>query len=90
MKTGASNFRLGTYYWVQYPVGAFPKDGYNNEKIILYSNMLSWCEQTYGPSLYEKDGYNSRWFNASGRFFFRKEPDRMLFLIKWAGRETKN
>lgn len=50
-----------------------------------WEDMLAWCVQTFGPT--PEDGIwtpGSRWYVNNAKFWFRKEEDKMLFLLKWS------
>jgi hypothetical protein len=35
---------------------------------------LNWCKATFN---------NDTWFERDGRYYFRKEEDRTMFILKW-------
>jgi hypothetical protein len=49
-----------------------------------WDDMVAWCVQTFGPT--PSDGIwtpGSRWYVNNAKFWFRKEEDKMLFLLRW-------
>jgi hypothetical protein len=47
--------------------------------------MVEWCVEVYGPT--PKDGVwtpNSRWYVNNAKFWFRKESDMTMFIIRWS------
>lgn len=76
------NFRIeietGTVYDKIYHV-AKPLNAHDK-----WSGMMSWMIETFGPTA--KDGVwtaGERWYVNNARFWFREEPDLVLFLIRW-------
>ena len=50
-----------------------------------WNDMLAWCVETLGPS--PSDGIwtpGAPWYANNSKFWFRKEEDKMLFLLRWS------
>ena len=60
-----------TYKWVSLAVTEENK--YSDLKTAPYD----WCKEQYG-----KEGV--RWFEKQGKFFFKDERDRTMFILRWA------
>lgn len=43
---------------------------------------LNWCKRTFGES-YNHLTDQCFWFERDGRYYFRKEEDRTMFILKW-------
>ena len=68
------------YYTVQPLFGADAHTWFAKEWYM----MEEWCVETFGPT--PVDGIwtpGSRWYANNAKFWFRKEEDRTLFLLKW-------
>lgn len=54
-------------------------------KGIPWNDMEVWCKETFGPTpdvgMWEP---SARWYMNGGRFWFREEKDRMLFVLRWS------
>jgi hypothetical protein len=52
--------------------------------IETWRTMMEWMVATFGESaefgVWEP---NARWYADNGKFWFRTEEDRILFLLKW-------
>lgn len=47
-----------------------------------WAAMEPWLIETFGPGGWWEP--KSRWVGSSQRYWFRKEADRMLFILKWS------
>ena len=45
--------------------------------------MVDWCAETFGPVSDVWDKELGCWYVNNGKFWFRKESDRVLFLMRW-------
>lgn len=45
--------------------------------------MYDWCRESYGETTTRFDTVH-RWYYNSGQFWFRDEPDRTFFLLRWS------
>lgn len=65
-----------TYYCVE-PVGG------------NWTMMVEWAKTTYGEPAEVWEAHNfmwpdcGRWYMNSGKFWFRDEKDRTMFILKW-------
>ena len=49
---------------------------------IYFGEIIRWCIDQFGQ---EGPGHpNDRWTEYQGRFTFRDEQDRMLFVLRWS------
>lgn len=44
----------------------------------LKSEHYKWAQATFGPET------NETWFERDSRFYFRKESDQTMFVLRWA------
>lgn len=49
-----------------------------------FQSIESWCKETLGPVGDPWDPAPARWYYNNSTFFFLKESDLTLFLIKWS------
>ena len=73
----------GTVYGAQYYTVAPPMAG------VSWREMEAWCEATFGASTGSiwGGGTNApgeRWYQNNAKFWFRKEKDLTLFILKWS------
>jgi len=50
-----------------------------------WDDMMKWCLDTFGST--PSDGIwtpSARWYANNAKFWFRKEEDKMLFLLRWS------
>ena len=52
------------------------------EGIVTDPRWLVWCERTFGPSTWARP--DSVWREYLGCFYFKREEDATLFLLRWA------
>lgn len=74
----------GARYWVVHPVPEWDLAG-DWGSIHKWDRMVEWAVKTFGPT--PEDGVwvsGQRWYVNNARFYFRNEPDRDWFLLKWA------
>lgn len=50
----------------------------------VWKDLESWCEQTFGPVGDPWTPAADRWYYNGGKFFFKRDSDLTLFLIKWS------
>ncbi len=75
---------FGSRYYVVTPSTQWIMTGSEPPYKGRWDELIDWCKETYGPT--PADGIwtpNARWYVNNGKFWFRKESDRMLFLAKW-------
>lgn len=49
-----------------------------------WNEMVEWCVEAYGPT--PRDGVwtpSARWYINNAKFWFKKESDLTLFLLRW-------
>jgi len=73
LETGYAKNQPNWPYWVQ------PR--YYN--VTEMYNMDLWVRATFGDTTWE-DIDKGRWVGSDRKYWFRKESDRTLFLLKWA------
>jgi hypothetical protein len=71
METGEAGGWGMTYRWVSLPVTQQNK--YQNTTELA----TEWCIEKWGTE-------GVRWFEKKGRFYFREEYDRTMFILRWA------
>lgn len=49
-----------------------------------HNQLLDWCIKNYGPSGDVWSVNAERWYANSGGFFFRKESDLTMFILRWS------
>jgi hypothetical protein len=67
-------YRTAKFYTVE-PVGG------------NWTNMEIWCTKTFGPAddVWDFKMLNvGRWYMGIGRFWFRNEADRTVFVMRWS------
>ena len=69
--TGYSENQPNWPYWVQ------PQ----YYSITEMYNIELWVRETFGDIFWADEG---RWVGSDRKYWFRKESDRTLFLLKWA------
>jgi hypothetical protein len=67
----------GTIYGARYYTA---KPGWNQNWLPI----LDWCAKAFGPIADVWDKELGRWYANNGKFWFRKESDRVLFLMRWS------
>lgn len=70
MQTGKAKSWLGEYSWVSLPI---TEDTVPQE---LSQKAIDWCKDYFGKS-------GSRWFEKSGKFYFKNEKDLSLFILQF-------
>jgi len=64
------------FYWVK-PAWSLTNWDYN-------ASIYDWCVNKFGkPEWNVSKGY-SRWTGSDGKFYFRDERDRTMFILKWS------
>mgnify|MGYP000694508495 CR=1 FL=1 len=52
--------------------------------VDAWQQMTEWCVETFGPSaemgVWEP---GARWYANNAKFWFRREADRTLFVLRW-------
>jgi hypothetical protein len=51
---------------------------------VYAEDMLNWCIECFGPPGDAWSNNVERWYANSGGFFFRKEYDLTIFLLRWS------
>jgi hypothetical protein len=72
---------FGARYYTVEPKFSWETGWYNQG----WNDMMDWCVATFGPT--PSDGIwtpGARWYANNSKFWFRKEEDKMLFLLKWS------
>jgi hypothetical protein len=49
-----------------------------------WEDLESWCQRSFGPAGDPWKPTADRWYYNSGMFFFKRDSDLTLFLIKWS------
>jgi hypothetical protein len=49
-----------------------------------WNDLESWCQQTFGPVGDPWEPTAERWYYNGGKFYFKRDSDLTLFLIKWS------
>jgi hypothetical protein len=53
--------------------------------------METWAHKVYGPAsnawISAEDLPNCRWLSNNRKFWFRKETDRTMFILKWSSHD---
>lgn len=66
---------MGIRYYTVEPIGG------------NWLDMETWCIETFGPAAsvwdFKMDNVG-RWYANDRRFWFRKESDRTMFILKWS------
>lgn len=54
-----------------------------------HQDYISWCEQNFGPRPVSVSQVpvrlRARWYSGIDCFYFREEPDVVLFMLKFGG-----
>lgn len=61
-------------YWAQ-------PDNYNR---FEYSAMDDWLTEVMGPASWGGSDTDRRWTGSNRKYWFKKESDRTMFVLKWA------
>lgn len=72
---------FGARYYTVEPIFSWAL-GWGNRD---WNDMVAWCVSTFGPT--PQDGIwtpGSRWYVNNAKFWFRKEEDKMLFILRWS------
>ena len=75
---------FGARYYTVQPIPSWDLNG-DWGGVETWPKMVEWCVDTYGPT--PKDGIwtpSCRWYVNNAKFWFRKEEDKLLFLLRWA------
>lgn len=71
------------YYTVKPMFDLWGTDGMAHAR-ITWQDMTEWCIDTFGPvsetGVWQEGG---AWYANNGKFWFRNESDRVLFLLRW-------
>jgi hypothetical protein len=70
MKTGKAKGLGMEYTWVE--IGRT-----EHTPLDINEQAQAWCKERFGTSA-------SRWFEKKDKFYFRKEQDLTMFLLKWS------
>lgn len=77
MKTGQYQSTTTTYHWVT----PLPENITHAELNDLYAEIWEWCTKTFGPP----GTWSSKtWMGSNSRYYFVKESDRLLFILRWS------
>ena len=55
-----------------------------DENEVTWRRLEEWCEQSFGPRGDVWRPTAERWYCNDGKFFFKRNSDLTLFLIKWS------
>lgn len=66
-----------------YIYGAEPHGGKFSDRMKRRQEMIDWCTNNFGAKEYGAY-YADRWLEANGRFWFKTEADRMMFVLRWS------
>jgi hypothetical protein len=78
----------GKRYYTVHPV--LEPDRINPQKHQIWTDMLEWCIQTFGPCKTAIWGENpipeptERWYVNNRKFWFREQRDRDWFTLRWS------
>lgn len=66
-----------------FPYGAAQWGGETFDQSKLANKMVAWCTKQFGP---RNRGAREdwRWEHINGKFWFKNEDDRLLFVLKWS------
>ena len=84
LKTQEGRMHGARYYTVEPPM-RWELDADDWGGINTWEQMTHWCQTTFGPT--PDDGVwtaGARWYANSAKFWFRKEEDFTLFLLRWS------
>jgi hypothetical protein len=74
----------GARYWTVKPEISWDIHG-DWGNIHSWQQMIEWCVETFGPT--PEDGVwtpGARWYSNNAKFWFRKEQDRTMFVLRWS------
>ena len=57
------------------------KDSWNKPKVE--PDMISWCEQSFGPGG-RKNRWRFGWTDKDSTFYFKSGKDAMMFTLRWS------
>lgn len=86
MKLTSAEARMyGSRYYVLVPHLTVATSWYSQD----WLDMVEWMVEIFGPIEQPKAGSitpvpNQRWYVYDGKFLFRNEEDKILFLLKWS------
>lgn len=62
--------------------GAELYGGEHSDSAAKLNKMVAWCTEQFGPR--DRGSREDwRWEHNSGKFWFKNEEDRLLFLLAW-------
>lgn len=67
------------YYAVEVYLDTWTVSG----NLKTWNSIKSWCDHTYGNPGDIWVERTARWYCNNGTFYFKKEQDRTLFLMRW-------
>ena len=70
MKTGKASGWGMEYTWIEIARA-------ENTPLDINEQAQVWCKEKMGPS-------GSRWFEKKDKFYFRKDADLTMFILRWS------
>ena len=69
------------YFWVKPADYVYLIEPPHYEAKATFDHYNAWLTQTFGPGGWWYD--DAKWLASDRKYYFRKEQDRMLFLLRF-------